>query len=314
MASKQKLTAAQERELGELFKHGTLYTSTPTTIKVWRKLHDMGYAMVDIYSHLHSTKSCILTDAGRELAASLFASEPVASVPQAESGVADTGAIVQLTKRSKARKVAERAKAGWNGTSYAEPYGVEIDTAEDRLGILNEVIRNTFTTKDGKAVTLLGWTLWYPWCYVRYEDGSVDELIYSEIVSTFGGGVKIYLNSVPKIEIVPENNPQPEPPPPPRTKTTRLRNPGGGNLPSGHGRGKKRTQSQKSATVKRFKAHKVSTIMMERNTPAALKLRDKWALQNKVNVPIPTITGAELLGLHVVEKPKRLTRYLERAA
>lgn len=97
------------------------------------------------------------------------------------------------------------------------------------------------------------------------------------------------------------------------------RNPGGGNIVSGHNRGKKRTQSRKnSPKIGQFKAKgspKVYPSMnIERRTPEAANWRNKRHLANRVAMPIPTITGAELLqqaGLTLLPKPKRLTRHLE---
>lgn len=67
------------------------------------------------------------------------------------------------------------------------------------------------------------------------------------------------------------------------------------------------------------KRAKVSFTMnggnIEKNTPKAQDWRKRRNLANAVNMPIPTITGAELLargqGLTVLPKPKQLTRVLE---
>lgn len=104
-------------------------------------------------------------------------------------------------------------------------------------------------------------------------------------------------------------------PQPPTPKTTRLSNPGGGNIPNGHNRGNPRNRKN-SAQFKAQRSHKVSFTMnganIEQNTPKAQMWRNKRHLANRVAMPIPAITGAELMQqASLTLLPKRLTRVLE---
>lgn len=81
---------------------------------------------------------------------------------------------------------------------------------------------------------------------------------------------------------------------------------------TGHGRPSRNRSNSRQNKAKGSRKLS-STMNIERRTPEALKLRQKWALQNKVNIPQPSITGAELLqaGQQLTVLPK-LTRTLER--
>ena len=87
-------------------------------------------------------------------------------------------------------------------------------------------------------------------------------------------------------------------------------------LPSGSivpTNGHSRTPSRQKRDYKPTMSKYTQMANMERATPLAAKWREKHNLHNATAMPLPAITGAELLarGLQVVQKPKALTRTLE---
>lgn len=126
---------------------------------------------------------------------------------------------------------------------------------------------------------------------------------------------------------------------PPPTHTTRLRIQGGGNMVTGHSRNKPRKPKPRnnaprnaksqdngvqavSTPITEIRRHSArnrrqASPMLERKTQAAKDWHKMRILHNATAVPIPPITGAELLqtaGLTLVPKARKLTRVLERAA